>query len=104
MGQLGALADPGVLDLDEIADLGPLAELGAWTQPRERSDGRVRPDMCALDVAEGANNRPAVDNDARPEDNVRLDRDVLRDLRVPREVNAARVLECHARLHEVVAP
>src|SRR3546814_13010284 len=44
MRHLAALADSGVLRLDERADLAALGQVGSRTQVRERADGRARAD------------------------------------------------------------
>ncbi len=44
MVNLGALADLGLLDLDEVADMGVRGERSAGPEPRERTDDRALAD------------------------------------------------------------
>ena len=76
---LGAGLEPGVLDLDEIADMGALADLGARAQPRERADPRARPDAHPLEMAERADLRALGDLDAGAEHHVGADLDARRE-------------------------
>ena len=101
---LGARADLRLLDLDEIAEVHVAPELGAATDAGERPDRRARADGHVLDVAEGADLDIVGDLHARPEHHVREDRHVAADLGVVGEIDAGRVLQRHAGLHEVVAP
>ena len=51
---LGAGAEPGGLDLDEIADMHVCLEHRAGAQPGKRPDDRARPDLGAFEMREGA--------------------------------------------------
>src|SRR5687767_15829256 len=99
----GALAEPSFLDLDEIADLGAFLQHRAGPQPRERPDLAARRDGRALDVAEGADGRALVDDDAGAEDDVRLDRAVAAELRVMAEPDAFRIDQGRALLERFLA-
>ena len=54
---LGAFLDDGVLDLDEVADVRVLGDLGAGAQPGEGADAGAAADVAALEVAEGEDRR-----------------------------------------------
>ena len=54
---LGAPADLDLLHLDEVADMGVLADVGAGPQPRIGADQGAFTDDAALQVAEGADHR-----------------------------------------------
>src|SRR3546814_12249072 len=67
---LGALAQFGVLDLDEVADMGAAAELGPRPQPREGAEHHVIADLGALEVAEAADLDAVADADAGAEEQI----------------------------------
>src|SRR5690606_27679565 len=83
----GAGGHADVLDLDEIADLGLLAEVRAGAQARVGSDFGAARHRRPLDVAEGADAGARGDLCAGAEDHVGLDGGPGPDLRVPGEVN-----------------
>src|SRR6187401_1224520 len=51
MARLGAAAHPGRLELDEVADMDILGDVGAWSNAGARADDRTLADPGALDVA-----------------------------------------------------
>ena len=101
---LGALAEPRLLDLDEIADPGALADLGAGAQPRIGADLGAGGDRRALDMAEGADRDALADRDAGAEDDVGLDHAVAADLGVVGEPDRLRRDQGDAVGHRLGAP
>src|SRR5690242_16501840 len=104
MVDLGAFADLGLLELDEIADPRLLSEAGARPDPGERANAGFRADDCALDVAEGMDGRSVGDLHAWAEDDVRLDGHVAAELRVVGEPDAFRVDQGRALVEHLLAP
>ncbi len=91
---LGAPAHLDLLDLDEVADVGLLADVRARPQPRVGSDDGARTHDRPFQMAEGADHRAGLDLHPRAEDHIGLDHRPAGDACVPREVD--RVRRCHA--------
>ena len=101
---LGALLDDGVLDLDEVADVRVLGDLGAGAQAGEGADASAprltwQPSRWqkAWMVA------PDLDRDLGAEDDVRADRHVAADHRVEREPDGGGVGQGGAVRHRLGA-
>src|SRR5262249_51297394 len=72
---------------DEVPDVDVLAEVGAGTQPSERTDTRTLADMRALKMRERTDRRAIVDSDARAEHDGRFNGDVLSEFGVGRQMH-----------------
>src|SRR5690606_22845863 len=59
--------DGDVLDLDEVADLRPRADVGAGSEPGERSNLRASAQACPFDVAVGVDDDLVLDHHLRSE-------------------------------------
>src|SRR5207249_3769991 len=77
-----ALAEPRLLHLDEVANLGLLADFRAWAQPRIGPDLGIVGDARAFDMAERADADPLADGDTGAEEDVRLDQTVAAQPRI----------------------
>ena len=79
---LGAGAEPGFLDLDEIADMHLGFQHRTGTQPGERADDRARGDRCAFEMRKRADPDIVGHRNAGAEDDVRLDDDIASKPRI----------------------
>src|SRR3546814_15249338 len=61
--RLGALAELGVLDLDEVADVGGATDARARAQAREGTEHHIVADLGALQMAEAADLDAVADAD-----------------------------------------
>ena len=61
---LFGLADLGLFDLDEIADMGVLAEMGAGSQPRKRADDGAFANLRAIDMRKRPDGDIVADSDS----------------------------------------
>ena len=100
---LGALLDRDLLDLDEIADMHVLGEIGARPQPRKRADARAFADAGALDMAVGLDLGAILDGDAWAEEDVRLDHHVAADDRVEGHIDRVGIDQRRAVRHQARA-
>src|SRR5689334_7328678 len=82
MIDLRALRHLGLLELDEIPDLGPLGEPRARTDAGEWANARLGADDRALDMAERLDYCTLGHFDPGAENHVRLNRHVAREARV----------------------
>jgi hypothetical protein len=82
---LGALAEHGVLHLDEIADLGLLLQHRAGAQPGEGADLDALREGCAFDMAEGVDRDIVGHGHAGAEQHVGFDQHIAANPGVPRE-------------------
>ena len=96
---LDADAEGGGLDLDEVADMDIAFQHRARPQAGEGADDAVRPDHAALQVAEGADRRPARHAHAVAEDDAGLDRHIWFEMGVGAEEDGGRVDHRHPRVH-----
>src|SRR5690606_17589040 len=76
---LGALAEPALLHLDEIADLRTLADAAPGPQPCIGADLGAAADRRAFDMAEAAERDPVFDHGPRPEEDIGLYHHVAAD-------------------------
>ena len=104
MIDLGAGADVGIFELDEIAHLGLVGQPGAGADARERADARARADGRALDMAEGMDGRAVGDADSGAEHHMRLDRDIAPKPGVECEPHAFGVDQSRTLVEHVLAP
>src|SRR5207237_6159358 len=75
MVRLGAGAEAARLDLDEVADMDVLGQIGAGPQPRKRPDAAALADCGVVEVREGEHLAAGADADvsqhaARPDPDV----------------------------------
>src|SRR5262249_36296490 len=80
--RLGAFLNLGGFDLDEIADVDVLFEIGTWTQPRVRADACILADMSTFKVRERADQSSIVKSDMGTDHDIWLDRHVSAEFRV----------------------
>ena len=73
---LDAGAEPGRLDLDEIADMDLGLEHRTRAQPGKRANDRTRGDVGAFEMRERTDQHIVGDPDAGPEDDIGLDHDI----------------------------
>src|SRR4029450_7072931 len=90
MIRLGAGLEHGVLDLDEIADLGAGADLAAWAEPGKRADLRAFMDRNPPEVAKRQDSCPPGHPYPWAEDHVGTNLDVLVELGVAGEKHGFR--------------
>ena len=122
---LRALRQRGVLDLDEVADVHLVAELRTGSQARERPDQRAaanaHAELLAVDVGERMDHRAGTDDriadhavradahavgqlDAPFEHAVDVHFDVAAAQQLAAQVEAGRVGQAHARVHQLLGP
>ena len=103
MVHLGAAADLGGFDLDEIANLRTLLEVRSRTEPSEGPDRHALADVGTFQVREGVDHRTIFDHHARSEDDMRLDGDISADLGVGGEEHRLRRDQCRPIAHRLLA-
>src|SRR5208282_1963572 len=96
---LGAGAEPGRLDLDEIADMHLFFEHRTRAQPGEGTDPGARSDRGAFEIGKRADPSPLPDRDTGAEGNVRLDDDIAAEPGVGAEKHGLRRHQSGARFH-----
>ena len=104
MIDLGPLRNVGLLELDEVADLGAVGEARAWPDPGERSDDSLRSDHSTFDMAERVDRRPVGNLDIRTEDDMRLDRNIAAEPGVKSKPHAFGIDQRRPLLNRLLAP
>src|SRR3546814_13947945 len=102
--RLGALAELGVLDLDEVADVGGATDARARAQAREGTEHLIVADLGALQLAEAADPDAVADADPGAETDARLHRHVPHTTGVRRELARPGVVGSGAGGHRTPAP
>src|SRR5262249_57986697 len=95
--------DLRLLDLNEVADLGCRSKLRPRPEPCEGAHFGICPDMRFDKVAERADGRSVLDDDAWADEHVRLNDHVLSDLGVVAEEDSLRRDKCRTFGHRLVA-
>ena len=96
---LGAGAEPGFLDFDEIADMNVGLQHRPGPQPGERADDRALRDRRAFEMRKRADPDVVGDRNTRAEHDMGLDDDIAPELRVGRQEHGFRGDQGRAALH-----